>query len=30
MAANWSPNCDYTLVFASRFIDNRQPDSVKR
>jgi enoyl-[acyl-carrier-protein] reductase (NADH) len=30
MAANWSPNRDYPLVFPSSFIDNRQPDYVKR
>jgi NAD(P)-dependent dehydrogenase (short-subunit alcohol dehydrogenase family) len=30
LAANWSPNRDYPLRFASSFIDNRQPDYVKR
>jgi NAD(P)-dependent dehydrogenase (short-subunit alcohol dehydrogenase family) len=29
-AANWTPNREYPLVFASSFIDNRQPDYVKR
>jgi hypothetical protein len=29
-AANWSPNREYPLVLSSSFIDNRQPDYVKR
>jgi len=30
MAGNWSPNREYPLTFASSFIDNRQPDYVRK